>query len=154
MGFADLDAGTWWLIAGVLLLALELLAPGVFLVFIGAAALATGAFTLLFGLDLAPQLGLFAVYTALSVYIGKKIYARPVHDESDGMLNERAAQLVGRKVTVTRAIDHDMGRVKIGDSEWNARGSLSALEGDKVVVSGVEGNCVIVEALPALPGTD
>ena len=36
--FADLDAGTWWLIAGVLLLALELLAPGVFLVFIGAAA--------------------------------------------------------------------------------------------------------------------
>ena len=37
--FADLDAGTWWLIAGILLLALELLAPGVFLVFIGAAAL-------------------------------------------------------------------------------------------------------------------
>lgn len=150
--FADLDAGTWWLIAGVLLLALELMAPGVFLVFIGAAALATGAFTLMFDLGLAAQLGLFAIYTAVSVYIGKKIYARPVHDESDGMLNERALQLVGRKVTVTRAIGDGEGRVRVGDSEWNARGEFSASEGDKVVISGVEGNCLIVEQVPALPG--
>ncbi|MBW0144972.1 NfeD family protein [Sphingomicrobium clamense] len=150
--FADLDAGTWWLIAGVLLLALELLAPGVFLVFIGAAALATGAFTLMFDLGLAAQLGLFALYTAVSVYIGKKIYARPVHDESDGLLNERAAQLVGRKVTVVRAIGDGEGRVKVGDSEWNARGDFTAEAGEKVVISGIQGNCLIVERAPALPG--
>lgn len=151
-GFADLDAGTWWLIAGILLLALELMAPGVFLVFIGAAALATGAFTLMFDLALAPQLGLFALYTAVSVYVGKKIYARPVHDESDGMLNERGAQLIGRKVTVVRAIGDGDGRVKVGDSEWNARGDFSAEPGDKVVISGIEGNCLIVERAPLLPG--
>ena len=151
-GFSDLDAGTWWLIAGVLLLALELMAPGVFLVFIGAAALATGAFTLMFDLALAPQLGLFALYTAVSVYVGKKIYARPVHDESDGMLNERALQLVGRKVTVTRAIGHGEGRVRVGDSEWNARGDFSAEPGASVVIAGVEGNCLLVEEAPRLPG--
>lgn len=150
--FADLDAGTWWLIAGVLLLALELMAPGVFLVFIGAAALATGAFTLMFDLALAPQLGLFALYTAVSVYIGKKIYARPAHDESDGMLNERAAQLVGRKVTVTKALGSGEGRVKVGDSEWNARADFVAEAGENVVISGVEGNCLIVVRAPALPG--
>lgn len=150
--FADLDAGTWWLIAGVLLLALELMAPGVFLVFIGAAALATGAFTLMFDLGLSAQLGLFALYTAVSVYIGKKIYARPVYDESDGLLNERAAQLVGRKVTVVRAIGDGDGRVKVGDSEWNARGNFAAGEGEKVVIAGIDGNCLIVEPVPALPG--
>ena len=150
--FADLDPGTWWLIAGVLLLALELLAPGVFLVFIGAAALATGAFTLMFDLGLAPQLGLFAIYTAVSVYIGKKIYARPVHGESDGLLNERAAQLIGRKVTVVRAIGDGDGRVKVGDSEWNARGDFSAQPGEKVVIAGMDGNCLIVEQAPLLPG--
>lgn len=148
---AELDPGTWWLIAGVLLLALELLAPGVFLVFIGAAALATGAFTLLFGLPLSAQLGLFAVYTAASVYIGKRIYARPAHDESDGLLNERARQLVGRRATVTRAFEGGEGRVRLGDSEWTARGAFHAEVGDSVVIAGIEGNCLLVDRAPALP---
>ena len=42
----NLDPAWLWLIGGVILLISEIIAPGFFLVFIGAAAIATGAFTL------------------------------------------------------------------------------------------------------------
>ena len=58
---SDLEPGWLWMIGGVLLLIAEIIAPGFFLVFIGAAAMATGAFALLFGLGLAAQLALFAL---------------------------------------------------------------------------------------------
>ena len=53
-----------WLIGGVILLIAEIIAPGFFLVFVGAAAIATGVFALLFGLGVAgaarPVRALFA----------------------------------------------------------------------------------------------
>jgi membrane protein implicated in regulation of membrane protease activity len=55
------DPGWMWLIGGVVLLIAEVIAPGFFLVFIGAAALATGLFTVLFGLGTAAQLVLFVL---------------------------------------------------------------------------------------------
>ena len=42
MSGLDIDPGWLWLIGGVLLLIMEVIAPGFFLVFIGAAAIATG----------------------------------------------------------------------------------------------------------------
>ena len=41
------------------------------------------------------------------------------------------------------------GRVRLGDSEWSARGAPTQ-PGDRVQIIGVEGNCLIVEAAPKL----
>ena len=68
--FDNLEPGWLWMIGGVLLLIAEVIAPGFFLIFVGAAALATGAFTLLFGLGLPAQLTLFAIYALVAVMIG------------------------------------------------------------------------------------
>ena len=65
----NLDAGWLWTIGGLLLLMAEIIAPGFFLIFIGAAAIATGIFTLLFDLGLAPQLILFVIYSAVAVLV-------------------------------------------------------------------------------------
>ena len=75
----DLHPGWMWAIGGLLLLIAEMVAPGFFLIFLGVAAIATGLFTLLFDLGLAPQLVLFIIYTALAVMIGKRWYAEPDH---------------------------------------------------------------------------
>jgi membrane protein implicated in regulation of membrane protease activity len=66
------DPGWLWLIGGVLLLILEVIAPGFFLVFIGAAAIATGLFTVLFGLGTAAQLALFVLYALVAVMLGRR----------------------------------------------------------------------------------
>lgn len=142
--FDDIDPGWLWAIGGVVLLIAEILVPGVFLVWIGIAAIVTGAFALLFGIGLAGQLGLFALYSVLAVMIGRRFYAVSSEDGGDARLNDRAAQLIGRRVLVVQDVDEDSGRVRLGDSEWSARGG-PAKSGERVRITGVEGNCLIVE---------
>ncbi len=148
--FDNLEPGWLWMIGGVLLLIAEVIAPGFFLIFVGAAALATGAFTLLFGLGLPAQLTLFAIYALVAVMIGRRVYANAATDSSDPLLNDRAARLVGRSVTVIEPIDEHGGRVRLGDSEWSARGGPGS-PGERVRITGVEGNCLPVEPEQRLP---
>jgi membrane protein implicated in regulation of membrane protease activity len=148
--FDNLEPGWIWSIAGILLLIAEIVAPGFFLIFIGAAAIATGLFTLLFDLGLAPQLILFAVYAVLAVMIGKRWYGEPGGKDERHAINDPARRLIGRTVTVVTEVDDHGGRVRVGDGEWNARGGPAAA-GERVTVTGVEGNCLIVEAVRTLP---
>lgn len=152
MAILGLEPGYYWLVGGVLLLILELVAPGVFLAFVGMAAIATGAITLAIGLGLPMQLVLFALYTLVAILIGKRFYAQPDAPDADPLLNDRAARLLGRTVTAVTAIDEEGGRVRVGDGEWGARGG-PASAGEKVVIIGVEGNCLRVERAPALPAS-
>ena len=148
----DLEAGWLWMIGGVVLLIAELLAPGFFLVWIGTAAIIAGLFTLLFDIGLAGQLALFVVYSGVAVGIARRWYTdRPVPSE-DPLLSDRSARLVGRVVTVIEPVDESGGRVRLGDSEWSARGG-PAEPGDHVRITGVEGNCLLVEAERGLPST-
>lgn len=146
----DIGPGWLWAIGGVLLLIAEVVAPGFFLVFIGAAAIATGLFTVLFDLGLSAQLGLFAIYSLLFVLLFKRWYGEPDGISADPMLNDRGARLIGRSVSVVEAVDDQGGRVRVGDSEWSARGG-PASPGDKVRVTAVDGNCLIVERGATLP---
>ncbi|MEO5641326.1 MAG: NfeD family protein [Sphingomicrobium sp.] len=144
---SGIEPGWWWAIGGILLLIAEVIAPGFFLVFIGAAALATGLFALLFGLGIELQLVLFVAYTAVAVLAGRRFYASPRGGRPEH-LNDRPAQLIGRRVIVSQAIAPDGGRVRLGDSEWSARGANAAI-GDAVIVRRVEGNCLIVDPAPS-----
>lgn len=146
----DIDPGWLWLTGGVLLLILEVIAPGFFLVFIGAAAMMTGLFALLFGLGTAPQFALFALYSVIAVFVGRKFYANRTSDSTDPLLNDRAGRLVGRVVTVVEAVDDHSGRVRVGDSDWSARGGPAAA-GERVRITGIDGNCLKVEAERVLP---
>ena len=85
-----IDPGWLWLIGGVLLLIAEVIAPGFFLVFVGAAAILTGLFAILFGFGLVPQLALFALYSIIAVFIGKRFYANQASDSADPLLNTGA----------------------------------------------------------------
>jgi membrane protein implicated in regulation of membrane protease activity len=145
-----IDPGWLWAIGGVLLLIAEVIAPGFFLVFIGAAAIATGLFTVLFDLGLAAQIGLFIVYAAVFVMVFKRWYGQPDGPSADPLLNDRGARLIGRSVSVVEAVDEHGGRVRVGDSEWSARGGPAA-PGDRVRVASVDGNCLIVERGATLP---
>jgi membrane protein implicated in regulation of membrane protease activity len=149
MNGLNVDPGWLWLIGGVLLLILEVIAPGFFLVFIGAAAIATGLFTVLFDLGTAPQLALFALYAAIAVLGGRRFYSNRT-PSADPLLNDRAGRLVGKVVTVVAAVDDHDGRVRVGDSDWSARGGPAAI-GERVKITGVDGNCLTVEPTRALP---
>ena len=143
----DVDhLGLAWLIAAVLLGAAELVVPGVFLVFLAAAAAITGGFLLLFPeLPIPAQLLSFAAWSAIAVLIGRRWYSDNRPESSDPLLNDRVARLLGETVTVTQAIDGGTGRVRVGDGEWLARGPDTPA-GARVIVVGVDGGVLRVEA--------
>jgi membrane protein implicated in regulation of membrane protease activity len=151
----ELEPHWVWLIGAALLAIAEILVPGVFLIWVAAAAALTGAATFAFGLPLAFQLSLFGLFTLASVYFGRRLYhANPV-ESSDPLLNDRVARLVGETVVVVGAIENGRGRVAVGDTVWPARGA-DANVGDRVRVVGGDGTCLKVEpvALPSLPSAE
>jgi membrane protein implicated in regulation of membrane protease activity len=150
MNGIGLDPGWLWLIGGVVLLIAEIIAPGFFLVFIGGAAMATGLFALLFSLGAAAQLALFVLYAVLAVLAGRRFYANRNSESTDPLLNDRAGRLTGKVVTVVAAVDEHNGRVRVGDGEWSARGGPAAV-GERVRITGVDGNCLKVEPELLLP---
>ena len=148
--FDELEPGWLWAIGGVILLIAEVVAPGFFLLFIGAAAIATGIFTLMFDLGIVPQMTLFALYTVLAVMLGKRFYAQPDNADQILQLNDPGKRLVGKSVLVVDPVDDHGGRVRVGDSEWSARGGPAAV-GERVTITGVDGNCLTVTNSPPLP---
>jgi len=145
------DPAWMWLIGGVVLLIAEVIAPGFFLIFIGAAAIVTGLLTLAVSLAVALQLAVFAVLAFLAVrIIGRRFYASRYDYTSDPLLNDRVARLLGKVVVVVQAVDSHGGRVRVGDSEWSARGGPAEV-GERVRIVDVEGNCLKVEPEHFLP---
>ena len=151
MSGLPVDPHWLWLIGGVLLLIAELIAPGFFLVFIGGAAIATGLVALLLPLSVALQLALFALLAVLAVKIGgRRAYFMRYDYSADPLLNDRAKRLLGKVVTATQPVDAHSGRVRVGDSEWSARGGPAAV-GERVRIVDIDGNCLKVEPEHALP---
>lgn len=151
MNLSHLDPVWLWLIGGIVMLIAEVIAPGFFLMFIGAAAIATGLLALLLPVGVALQLALFAVLAVLFVRVGgRRAYASKYDFSTDPLLNDRAGRLLGKVVTVVQAVDDHGGRVKVGDGEWSARGGPAA-PGDRVRIVDIEGNCLKVEPEHILP---
>src|SRR4029079_14694471 len=98
----------------------------------------------------AGQLTLFVIYAIIAVMVGRKFYANAAVDAGDPLLNDRAARLVGKSVTVIEEVNEHSGRVRVGDSEWSARGGPGSV-GERVRITGVEGNCLLVEPDRKLP---
>lgn len=142
--FRTLDPHWMWLTLGVLLAAAEIVAPGFFLMWLGLAAIITGVAAWVLPIGAAVQVGLFAVLSILAVYASRQWLAKNPVTSDDPHLNDRGARLVGEVVTVVEAIADGRGRVKVGDTVWNARGG-DAAEGTKVRVTGSDGSTLLVE---------
>jgi membrane protein implicated in regulation of membrane protease activity len=124
--FAEL--GPWsWMVLGAVLLAAEIVLPGFFLLWIGIAAVLTGALSLQLW-DWAQwtwqiQVLVFLVLSLVAAFAGKKILGASANPPSDEpLLNRRADQLVGRTATLAEPISQGVGRISIGDTIWRVTG--------------------------------
>lgn len=139
------SAAALWLIAGLALAILELIAPGFFLIFVAAGAALTG-FVMLAAPDLhaIAQALIFAAFSAAAVATGRRWYHRSPSSQSTERLNDRTARLIGRTVEVSEPIIAGEGRVKVGDGAWTAKGP-DAPAGALVRVTGASGSVLLVE---------
>ena len=116
--------GTWnWLIFGVILMALELLAPGVFLIWLGLAALLVGLLSFAIHPSWQTQILMFAVFAACAVPLWRRVaHSHTSASRSNPFLNKRADALVGREFTLEKPIIDGSGTVRIDDTIWRVAG--------------------------------
>ncbi|MFN3620452.1 NfeD family protein [Sphingorhabdus sp.] len=136
----------FWLSLGLILGVAEMVAPGFFLMWLGLAALIVGILDYFLPITLAYQVAVFAILSVLTVFAGKKFLQDHPIETEDNKLNDRGARLTGEIVTVVEPIANGNGRVKVGDSVWNARGVDAAL-GARVKVIGADGAVLLVEGV-------
>nr|WP_250809814.1 NfeD family protein [Neorhizobium tomejilense] len=147
---AVVNLGPWsWWILGVVLLAAELAAPGVFLIWIGAAAIVIGVLSLALW-DAAfwtwhVQLLLFAVLSGAFALAGRRFYSSRNQATDEPNLNRRGESLVGRTATLHEPIAEGRGRIRLDDTWWSVMGpELPA--GTQVKVVAASGRDLTVEA--------
>ncbi|MDX8457413.1 NfeD family protein [Mesorhizobium humile] len=121
------ELGPWnWMVLGFVLLVMEIVAPGVFMLWIGIAALIVGAVSLAIW-DAAfwtwqIQVLAFLVLSLISAFVGKKLMAGRHGDVDQPLLNRRGAQMVGKLATLAEPIKNGRGRIKLGDTLWRVSG--------------------------------
>ncbi|WP_417593810.1 NfeD family protein [Parasphingorhabdus sp.] len=135
-----------WLGLAALLALAELFVPGVFLIWVAAAAAVTGVLSLFIDMTFAGQLTVFGLATIAAVLGGRRWYLTHKVESENPLLNNRAAQLIGTTVTVVETVSSTSGRVKVGDGEWPAKGP-DMEKGAIAKVAAVEGGILRLEAL-------
>ena len=112
-----------WAAFALLLFAAEALAPGAFMLWLGFAAAAVFVAVLLVP-DI-PVLAQAAAFVALgfaSIQVYRKWFRGRERESDQPALNRRSAALVGRVVSLERAIVGGRGRVQIADAFWEVTG--------------------------------
>lgn len=117
--------------------------PGVFLLWIGFGALATGTIAGVAGItNWEIQCLIFVPLTFLSLFLGRS-FLRKTQPKEESSLNRRLASYVGRKAIVVQRIQNGVGRIKLGDTLWLVRGE-DCPAGTMVMVTGVSGSDLLV----------
>ncbi|MBP7370847.1 MAG: NfeD family protein [Arenimonas sp.] len=139
------SAEIFWGCAALLLISMELLAPGIFLLWLGFAA--AGVFVLLmFGLPFVAlgQAVLFTLFSFISVAVYWKYFRKAGTRSDQPMLNKKQEQLIGLVLNLETGIVNGVGRVKIGDAFWQVQGADCA-QGTVVRVVAVHDAVLLVE---------
>lgn len=132
----------WWVVAGLLLI-LELMAPGIFLIWLGIAAAITALVDLLVPMTWRGELLVFAAAAAISVFTGRALMARRGASWDHPFLNRRHHGYVGTRHVLQEAIVNGHGRLAIEGTIWEVRGP-DVPAGTAVKVTGIDGLKLIV----------
>ncbi len=134
-----------WLVLAVVLVVLEIVSPGVFFLWFGLAAAGVGGI-----LWRAPnlvwqmQLVIFAMLSVLSIGVARGVLQRRPITTDEPMLNRRGEQYLGHVLILSDSIENGVGRVRVDDVLWQAKGP-DAPAGSQVRVVGVDGTVFRVE---------
>lgn len=135
---ALLGAAWIWVLIGLLVAGAELLAPGIFLIWLGLAALLTGLIQSVLPLSWQAQLLLFSALAVALVAIASRLNVRHVP-----VLNRPDRGLIGREGLLIEPIRDGIGRISFDDTLWRISGpDLPA--GTRVRVTGREGTVLTV----------
>ena len=137
--------GAWaWVVAGLALLALELVVPGGVFIWLGAAALLTGVLSLLLPIFWPLQFVIYGVLALLSIWLWLRLRGQERASDSP-FLNHRADRFIGQEAVLDEPIRDGFGRLALDDTTWRVSGPDLAA-GEKVRIVAAQGAVLKVVA--------
>jgi len=131
-----------WIIAGLVLAVLEMIIPGMVIIWLGIAGVVTGILAI-FVHNQYIQFGVFVVLSGLMVVFSRRIAQRITHPEPERVGANRWVGVSGR---VTSDIKPpEFGRVKLHGEELRATAVCEIKAGSTVRVVAVDGTHLVVE---------
>lgn len=132
-----------WMLGGLVLVVIEGMAPGYFLIFPGFGCFAAALVSVLFPIALGGSITVFVVATLVLALIAAGPYRRMLQGRTRTNVNS-ADRLVGTLGRVEETIAHGSGKVRLGDTVWLAAGPDLAI-GTAIRVVAIEGTRVQVD---------
>lgn len=112
---------TWWVI-GILLAAVEVVAPGAFFLWFAMAAILVGVIALAVDLGWQVEILLFIVFAVIAAFLGRRFYGTTEDTSTAGTLNDRLRRQVGRPAVLETAIANGTGHIRLDDTLWRVEG--------------------------------
>jgi membrane protein implicated in regulation of membrane protease activity len=131
-----------WIIAGLILAALEMIVPGLVIIWFGVAGVVTGILAI-FVHNPYVQFGVFIVLSGLMVVYSQRIARKITHKEPEQVGAHRMVGVTG--IVVQAIAPPELGRVKVNGDEWRAEAKVAIARGATVRVLNVEGTHLIVD---------
>lgn len=139
------NLGPWnWFILAVAMLLLETVVPGVHFMWFGLAAVSIGVLALILPIAWQWQLIAFAILSLIAILWIRRYWRSELIKTDEPDLNIRGAQYIGRVVTIEEAITGGRGKIRVGDTLWQAKGG-DMPAGTRVKITGSDGTVLIVE---------
>jgi inner membrane protein len=136
--------GVWnWLILAAVLFALEVMSPGIFLMWFGIAAAVTALIAFTYDISWQWQLIWFCALSLAAVLLAAKYLRRHPLESERPLLNERAVQLIGQSFELVDPIVNGRGSIKTGDTIWRVEGP-ELPKGARIKVVGADGTLLKV----------
>jgi membrane protein implicated in regulation of membrane protease activity len=112
-----------WACLALLLITAEVLAPGVFLLWLGVAAAMVFVVDLLVpGISILWQVIGFVLLSFALIPAYRYFFRNSGKQSDQPLLNRKAEQLIGKVLPLHQAIVNGQGRVKLGDALWTVEG--------------------------------
>lgn len=132
-----------WMIAGLILAALEMIVPGFVIIWFGVAGVITGILAI-FVHNSYIQFGVFVVLSSFMVIFSQRIARRITHAEPELVGANRWVGTIGRVIADIKP--PEFGRVKVHGEEWRAMAVHELPAGSEVRVVNIAGTHLVVES--------
>ena len=112
-----------WACLALALISAEVLAPGVFLLWLGIAAGVVFAIVLLVpGLPILVQGIAFVLLSFASIAVYRRWFRQDAEHSDQPLLNRKTEHFIGKVYVLDTAIEDGTGRIKVGDAYWTVHG--------------------------------
>lgn len=126
---------TIWLLCGVIGIGLELIVPGLIVVFFGCGAVLTGLCLWLFPtMPIELQLIVFGVISVVSLLVFRKMLKKKFFQKTTNSTDELADEYVGKQAVALSDFENGRGKVEFKGTGWEATSSDEIHKGDTVLI--------------------